>query len=307
MSRLNKPSITSKVEFNMLTDEPCWMDPILEFLKSGVLPDDHKKARKIQTRSNWYIVYDDVLYKQAFSQPLLRCQRPSEAAGAIEDVHKSFYGSHQAGQALVQKLVRQGYYFPNIVKRCKEGLMGRSNDCYWINDAGIDQELDLVNEETVGDRVEVGVMLATADRFDGGVMGGRNGRQGRKVDEGSGGESGGDLWCRSELSNSILTSCHNQTRIALSSYVINVPIILNKMRDEARFPKEDTRGDVQRGIPNSIQPGAVGTGDDVKVGELREFGFEVQGGQKNAASLDVVDALGGIVTGSRAHRGSVFA
>ncbi|GKV53644.1 hypothetical protein SLEP1_g60161, partial [Rubroshorea leprosula] len=59
---------------------------------------------------------DGVLYKRSFSLPLLRCLNPYEAEYALREVHEGVCGSHVGARTLAHKVLRQGYYWPNMYK-----------------------------------------------------------------------------------------------------------------------------------------------------------------------------------------------
>ena len=42
-SSLEEPLVIQQVD-----EEPCWIDPLLKYLRSGELPPDRKEARKIR-------------------------------------------------------------------------------------------------------------------------------------------------------------------------------------------------------------------------------------------------------------------
>jgi len=52
------------------------MDPIPVYLADGTLPTDSKEANRVKRRANWFILYDGILYKWSFMQPLLHCITP---------------------------------------------------------------------------------------------------------------------------------------------------------------------------------------------------------------------------------------
>ena len=62
-----------------ISHEPSWIDPLVAYLKDGVLPHDAKEARKLTNQASRYIIYEGKLYKRSYSLPLLKCLRPSEA------------------------------------------------------------------------------------------------------------------------------------------------------------------------------------------------------------------------------------
>ena len=88
--------------------EPSWMDPIVRYLKTGVLPTDTSAAHKIRRMAPHYTLVDEQLYKRSFSLPLLKWLLPSEAKYALQEVHDGLCGNHLGGRALAHKILRQG-------------------------------------------------------------------------------------------------------------------------------------------------------------------------------------------------------
>ena len=70
---LPQPSIEAKndevLETHLGTPEPCWMDPILAYLRDGVLSVDKKEARRILYRAANYTLVGGTLYKRSLSLP----------------------------------------------------------------------------------------------------------------------------------------------------------------------------------------------------------------------------------------------
>lgn len=68
--------------------EPSWMDPIIEYLKSGTLPEDKLEAKKLLYHSSKYCLIEDKLYRRLVSSPLLKCLGPTDSAYALKEVHE---------------------------------------------------------------------------------------------------------------------------------------------------------------------------------------------------------------------------
>ncbi|XP_077215946.1 uncharacterized protein LOC143850600 [Tasmannia lanceolata] len=51
---LPQPSV-EREEILQLNEEPSWMDPIVQYLKDGVVPSDRKKARRLVAKAAHYI------------------------------------------------------------------------------------------------------------------------------------------------------------------------------------------------------------------------------------------------------------
>ena len=56
---------------------PSWMDPILKFLESDILPKEKIEADKIRRKAPWFWLSENKkLYKRSFSGPYLLCVHP---------------------------------------------------------------------------------------------------------------------------------------------------------------------------------------------------------------------------------------
>ena len=97
-----------------------WMDPIWDYLLNGILPSDPKEASKLRARSARFALLRGTLYKQGFSTPLLKCIGDEDANYVLREVHEGIYGNHIRARALAGKTLRQGYYWPTMLKDTTE-------------------------------------------------------------------------------------------------------------------------------------------------------------------------------------------
>ena len=102
------------------------MDSIWDYIIDRRLPDDPKEAAKIRTRSAKFTNHKGSLYKRGFFTPILKCIAGKDTEYVLREVHEGIYGNHIEAQALVGKVLRQGYYWATILKdatdlvrRCK--------------------------------------------------------------------------------------------------------------------------------------------------------------------------------------------
>ncbi|XP_074336798.1 uncharacterized protein LOC141673971 [Apium graveolens] len=107
------------------TPKETWMTPILAYIYKGALPEGKSKVRRLHYQAARFVVYDEVLYKRGFNQPLLRCLDEEEGNYILREVHEVICGNHSGGNSLVMKVLRQGYYYPtmkedaeNFVRAC---------------------------------------------------------------------------------------------------------------------------------------------------------------------------------------------
>ena len=95
---------------------PRWMDPIWNYIIDGSLPDDPKEAAKIRARSVRFTNHKGSLYKRGFFTPFLKCISGEDTKYVLREVHEGICGNHIGARALAGKVLRQGYYWPTILK-----------------------------------------------------------------------------------------------------------------------------------------------------------------------------------------------
>ena len=105
---------------------PNWMDPIWDYINDGTLPDDPKEASKIRVRSSRFTNHKGSLYKRGFYTPFLKCIAGEDTEYVLREVHEGICGNHIGARTLAGKVLRQGYYWPtmlkdatDLVKRCR--------------------------------------------------------------------------------------------------------------------------------------------------------------------------------------------
>jgi len=57
-------------------------------LRDGTLSQDPKEPDFIKKLSKWFLLYDGLLYKRAFSLPLLRCIDLEEGKRILKETHE---------------------------------------------------------------------------------------------------------------------------------------------------------------------------------------------------------------------------
>ena len=106
--------------------EPSWTEPIWDYLIDGRLPEDPKDAAKTRRRSARFTNHKGSLYKRGFFTPILKCIVGEDVDYVLREVHEGVSGNHIGARALAGKVLRQGYYWPtmlrdatDLVRRCK--------------------------------------------------------------------------------------------------------------------------------------------------------------------------------------------
>ena len=86
------------------------MTPIVCYLKEGWLPKDKTEARKIQIKATRFVIIDNILYRQGYSLPYLRCANSEEADYVLPNIHEGICRNHAGARSLAGKTLRIGYY-----------------------------------------------------------------------------------------------------------------------------------------------------------------------------------------------------
>ncbi|XP_038717270.1 uncharacterized protein LOC120010560 [Tripterygium wilfordii] len=102
------------------TENEDWRQPIIDFLKYGKLPSDHRHKTEIRRRASRFIYYKDTLYRRSFDGVFLRCLSKEEANQVLEEAHSGICGAHQSGPKLHFRIKRMGYYWSTMVKDSME-------------------------------------------------------------------------------------------------------------------------------------------------------------------------------------------
>ena len=87
---------------------PSWMDPLVTFLKQGLLPKDGGKAEKIRKKAPHYWLSEvQKLYKHSHTGPYLLCVHPEAMEPLLEKLHEGICGSHIGGRSLAHRALTQ--------------------------------------------------------------------------------------------------------------------------------------------------------------------------------------------------------
>ncbi|XP_077230164.1 uncharacterized protein LOC143863370 [Tasmannia lanceolata] len=127
MEFLQKSNIENEaVKVMQVKREPCWMDEIIEYLRSGKLPEAKKEARKVVHRATRFSLDGENLYKRSYTLPYLKRLRPGNDTYALQKTHEGICGEHLGGKALAIKVLLRGMYWPtlrqdalDLVKKCE--------------------------------------------------------------------------------------------------------------------------------------------------------------------------------------------
>ncbi|PNY14157.1 retrotransposon protein putative unclassified [Trifolium pratense] len=97
-----------------------WRKPIADYLENPI----GSTPRNIKYKASNYVIIGNELFKKTLEGVLLKCLSENEAYLAISDVHSGACGSHQSGHKMKWLLVRQGMYWPSMLRNCIDFAKG---------------------------------------------------------------------------------------------------------------------------------------------------------------------------------------
>ena len=109
----NSSIITTKVS---QVDEvsPSWMDPIVQYINTGELPNERYKAHKIQIHSARFSLVNGQLFKRSLDGSYLKCLTTEYGQHVLVELHEGICGNHPSGRTLAYRAHTQGYYWPTM-------------------------------------------------------------------------------------------------------------------------------------------------------------------------------------------------
>ena len=105
MELIAEPSINATASVSMVIMlEPCWMDPIIDFLIEDRVSGDEKEASRVRrVATRYWLSPDRKLYQRSFGGPYLLCLRPEKVSELLVDLHEGVCGSHVGGHSLAHQ------------------------------------------------------------------------------------------------------------------------------------------------------------------------------------------------------------
>ena len=97
------------------------MDPIVTFLKKGILFEDKCEAEKVRRSTpRYWLSKEQKLYKRSYSEPYLLCVHPEAVKLLLEEPYKGICGSYTGGRSLAHQALTQGSWWPSMQKTSKD-------------------------------------------------------------------------------------------------------------------------------------------------------------------------------------------
>ena len=92
---LPTPTRKDFLQIHQVNFGPSWMDPILLFLETDILPEEKPEVEKIRRKAPWFwLSKDKKLYKCSFSGPYLLCVHLEISKSLLEELHEGICESH---------------------------------------------------------------------------------------------------------------------------------------------------------------------------------------------------------------------
>jgi len=102
---VKEPSIDVRVNVsNVRVFEPCWMDPIIDFLAEDHIPNNEKEVDRLcRMAPRFWLFEDRKLYRRSFRGPYLQCLHPNKVDELLTELHEGICGSHVEGRSLAHQ------------------------------------------------------------------------------------------------------------------------------------------------------------------------------------------------------------
>jgi ribonuclease HI len=103
-----------------------WRTEIVSFLQGNCISDDEAYNKRMEARTRPYVIIEGELYKHGVCSPLLKCLSRAEGIELMKEIHAGLCGSHIGSRPLLEKVFRQGFYWPKaasdaaaLVQKCE--------------------------------------------------------------------------------------------------------------------------------------------------------------------------------------------
>jgi hypothetical protein len=105
-----------------------WRTEIISFLQGNCLLDDEAYNKRMEARTRQYVIIEMELYKHGVCSPLLKCLSRAERIELMKEIHVGLCGSHIGSRPLLEKVFRQGFYWPKAASDAAE-LVQKCENC----------------------------------------------------------------------------------------------------------------------------------------------------------------------------------
>jgi ribonuclease HI len=127
---LPNPSINFMV--HPIDRSESWMEPYIQYLQHHILPQDPVQAEALQKKVKWFELHEGTLYKKSYTHPLLKCVTSEEGNYIIREIHEGGCGIHQGVRTVINKILRNGYYWPSL-RQDTEKVIKHCSKCQYFS------------------------------------------------------------------------------------------------------------------------------------------------------------------------------
>jgi hypothetical protein len=127
-----KAPLVELMERAVLTISPLhsedWRTEIITFLQGNCLSDDEVYNKRMEARTRPYVIIEGELYKHGVCSPLLKCLSRAEGQELMKEIHVGLCGAHIGSRPLLEKVFRQGFYWPKVASDAAD-LVQKCENC----------------------------------------------------------------------------------------------------------------------------------------------------------------------------------
>jgi hypothetical protein len=108
----------------LITSSDPWYKDILIYLLNLKCPTSasRNERQRIRHQAKNYLILNYTLYRRGVDYILRRCLTHEEEVIILNDFHTGACGSHFSGLEIAQKILREGYFWPTLIKDCIESV-----------------------------------------------------------------------------------------------------------------------------------------------------------------------------------------
>jgi hypothetical protein len=114
-----------------------WYTHLSYFLHHVTCPKhlNPRERREVKLKSTQYCLINFVLFRRNYDDVFLRCLEKENIERVLEELHEGPTGGHFVGESTAHKILRVGYYWPNLfrdshtyVRKCKVCQFSTENE-----------------------------------------------------------------------------------------------------------------------------------------------------------------------------------
>ncbi|KAL0405359.1 UNVERIFIED_CONTAM: Retrovirus-related Pol polyprotein from transposon gypsy [Sesamum latifolium] len=123
-------TIEKLAEVQVVQEDRSWKAELIKYLRESILPEDPIAVKRIKFKATRFTMIGDELYKRTINGPLLKCLDEKGATYVLREIHEGSCGNHSGARSLAQKVTRQGYFWPTLIKDAAD-FAKKYESCQW--------------------------------------------------------------------------------------------------------------------------------------------------------------------------------